>query len=114
VFLFGGTVVYWSSKKHNCVAKSTMEAEYISCSTTVSNVVWIGRFIESLNLGINNRPVNVFYDNKSTIYLIKSGAYSTKGKHIDLNNHYIQDIVEKGEINVEFISSTEMIVDPMT
>ena len=114
VFLFGGTSVSWSSKKQNCVAKSTMKAEYISCSTTASNAVWIGRFVESLNIGIPNRPVNVFCDNKSAISLIKSGAHSSKGKHIDINYHYIQDIVEKGEIKVEFISSTEMVADPMT
>jgi hypothetical protein len=41
IFLFGGAAVSWLSKKQNCVAKSTMEAEYISCSTTVSNTVWI-------------------------------------------------------------------------
>jgi hypothetical protein len=89
VFLFGGTAVSWTSKKQNCVAKSTMETEYISCSTTASNAVWIGRFVESLNIGIPNRPVNVFCDNKSTISLIKSGAHSSKGKHIDINYHYI-------------------------
>jgi hypothetical protein len=44
VFLFGGTIVCWSSKTQNCVAKSTMEAKYISCSTAVSNAVWIGFF----------------------------------------------------------------------
>ena len=41
VFLFGGTVVSWLSKKQGCVAKHTMEAEYISCSTAVSEAVWI-------------------------------------------------------------------------
>jgi hypothetical protein len=72
-------------------------------------------FIENLNLGIPNRPVNVFCDNKYAISLIKSGAHSTKGKHIDINYHYIQDIVEKGEINVEFfISSIEMVASHMT
>ncbi len=39
VFLFGGTVVSWLSKKQSCVAKYTMEAECIACSTTVSNAV---------------------------------------------------------------------------
>uniref|UniRef100_A0A2N9FQW9 Reverse transcriptase Ty1/copia-type domain-containing protein n=1 Tax=Fagus sylvatica TaxID=28930 RepID=A0A2N9FQW9_FAGSY len=39
VFLFGGTAVSWLSKKQGCVAKDTMEAEYIACSTTVSNAV---------------------------------------------------------------------------
>jgi hypothetical protein len=109
VFLFVGPTIFWSSKKQNCVAKSTMEAEYISCSTTASNAVWIGRFVERLNIG-----VNVFCDNKSIISLMKSGAHSSKGKYIDINYRYIQDIVEKGEIKVEFISSTEMVDDPMT
>ena len=36
VFLFGGTIFSWLSKKQSCVAKYTMEAEYISCSTAVS------------------------------------------------------------------------------
>jgi len=39
VFQFPGIAVSWSRKKQNCVAKSTMEAEYISCSTAVSNAV---------------------------------------------------------------------------
>uniref|UniRef100_A0A2N9F2S2 CCHC-type domain-containing protein n=1 Tax=Fagus sylvatica TaxID=28930 RepID=A0A2N9F2S2_FAGSY len=39
VFLFGGTTVSWLSKKQCCVAKYTMEAEYIACSTAVSNAV---------------------------------------------------------------------------
>jgi hypothetical protein len=66
-----------------------MEAKYISCNTAVSNAAWIGCFVESLNLGISNKPVNVFCDIKSAISLIKSGAYSSKGKHININYRYI-------------------------
>lgn len=39
MFLFGGTIVYWLSKKQNYVAKSTMKARYVSCSTMVSNAI---------------------------------------------------------------------------
>ena len=39
VFLFGGTIVSWLCKKQSCVAKYTMEAEYISCSTAISEAV---------------------------------------------------------------------------
>jgi len=39
VFLFGGTTVSWLSKKQSCVAKYTMEAEYISCSIAISEAV---------------------------------------------------------------------------
>jgi hypothetical protein len=41
------------------------------CSIAISNAVWIGYFIESLNLGITNRLVNVFCNNKYVIFLIK-------------------------------------------
>ena len=41
IFLFGGTIVSWLSKKQGYVAKHTMEAKYIPCSTTVSEAVWI-------------------------------------------------------------------------
>ena len=91
-----------------------MEVEYIACSTTVSNAVWIKCFVDSLKLDMQDRPVNVFCDNKSAISLIKSGANSSKGKHIDVNYHYIQDIVERGKIKIHFVPLIDMMVDPMT
>ena len=77
-----------------------MEAEYISCSTAISEAVWIKWFIDSLKLGIPNKPVDVFYDNKFGISLIKSGANSSKGKYIETHYHYIQDTMEWGEMRV--------------
>jgi hypothetical protein len=56
----------------------------------------------------------VFCDNKYAISLIKSGAHSSKDKHIYRSYYYIQDIVEKCEIKVKFISSIEMVADPIT
>ena len=57
----------------------------------------------------------MFYDNKFAILLIKSGANnSSKGKHIETNYHYIQNIVEIGEIQVRFIPSSEMVANPKT
>jgi hypothetical protein len=114
VFLFGEIMVSWLSKKQGCVTKYTMEAEYIACSTAVSNAVWIKRFMESLKLDMQDRLVNVFCDNKSAILLIKSKENSSKGKYIDVNYHYIQDIVEMGEIKVHFVLLADMMADPMT
>ena len=80
-----------------------MEVEYIAYSIAVCYAVWIKRFVDSLQLGIHVRPVSMFCDNQSAISLIKSGANSSKGKHIDISYHYIQDIVERGEIKVDYI-----------
>ncbi|KAL5764581.1 hypothetical protein ACOSQ2_017175 [Xanthoceras sorbifolium] len=51
---------------------------------------------------------------KSTIYLIKNGANNPKAKRIDINYHYILDIVEMGEIKVDYVTFGEMLADPMT
>jgi hypothetical protein len=113
VFMFGGTVVCCLSKKYNCVSKSTMEAMYVSCNTKVINAVWIKWFVGSLNLGIPSKPINVFCDNKFVVSLIKIQTHSSKDKPINLNYHYIQDMVEKSEIKVESIPLIETMADPM-
>lgn len=52
-------------------------------------------------------------DNNSTILLIKCGANNSKGKHIDIIYHYIQDMVEMVKIEVNFIPSIVLVNDPM-
>lgn len=67
--------------KQSYVVKSTMETKYISCSTLVSDAVWIKHFIESLNLGIPIGPVNVFCDIQYDILLIKSETQFERKTH---------------------------------
>jgi len=56
VFLLNNGTISWSSKKQTCIALSTMEAEFIACSTAVQEVVWLKRFME--HLGIIGRPMD--------------------------------------------------------
>jgi hypothetical protein len=42
IFIFGGTVVSWLSKKQICVAKFTMEVKYIACNIMAS--MWFGLY----------------------------------------------------------------------
>lgn len=98
VFLFDGMIVSWLSKIQVCVATHAMEAEYISCNTIVSNVAWIKRFFDNLKLGILDRALDVLSENIFAISLIESEANSSKGKHIDVDYHYLQAIVKRGKI----------------
>ena len=49
-FLLSRGAISWSSKKQTCTALSTMEAEFVACSTTVREAVWLRRFYEDLNV----------------------------------------------------------------
>ncbi|KAF7130548.1 hypothetical protein RHSIM_Rhsim10G0106900 [Rhododendron simsii] len=68
VFLLGGGAISWSSKKQSCVAKGTMEAEYISYSGTTFEAIWIKRFLEDLRINeIANKPIAIMCDNQAAI-----------------------------------------------
>ena len=44
-FLLNDCAMSWSSKKQSCIALSTMEAEYIACSSTLQEAIWLRRFL---------------------------------------------------------------------
>lgn len=47
-----------------------------------------------------NMPINLFCDNKFIISLIKNGTHGSNSKHINLNFHYIQYIVEREKLKL--------------
>ena len=44
-FLLNDNAILWSSKKQSYVALSTMEAEYVACSTATQYAVWLSSFL---------------------------------------------------------------------
>ena len=50
VFTLGGGAVSWCSKKQDCIALSTMEAEYVACCLAAQEVIWLRNFLQDLNL----------------------------------------------------------------
>ena len=92
-----------------------MEVECIACSSAISEAVWIKGFLKILNIKeIPDEPIKVMCDNQVAICTIKSGELGTRGKHIERHYYYIFDVVLKNEILVEYASSKEMVVDPLT
>ena len=92
-----------------------MEAEYIKCSSTILEAVWIKGFLKSLNIKeMPDKPIKVMCDNQAAKCIIKSGELGTRGKHIERHYYYIFDVVLKNEILVEYASSKEMVADPLT
>ena len=79
-----------------------------------THAVWIRRFLKDLDLNLMDGPIEIYCDNQAAISLINSGANSSKGKHIEIQYHYIRDIMEKEEVSVTYIPTSDMIADPLT
>ncbi|XP_038978292.1 secreted RxLR effector protein 161-like [Phoenix dactylifera] len=76
VFLLNNGAISWRSKKQICTALSTMEAEFIACSATVQEAVWLRRFLQSLGVIVSAaEPVTVHCDSQAAIAYVKDPKY---------------------------------------
>ncbi|OMO58188.1 Integrase, catalytic core [Corchorus capsularis] len=113
-FLLNGGAITWSSKKQSCIALSTMEAEFIACSAAVQEAVWLKRFLGSLGVPSAVDPMTIHCDSMAAIAYTKDPKYHGRTKHIDMRNNYIRDLIAQKEVILKHISTSHMVVDPLT
>jgi len=106
VFYLGSKTISWSSKKQNSVALSSAEAEYISANEATREAVWLRRILIDLQQKVEY-PTPIFCDNQSAISMSKNPVFHGRSKHIELRHNYICDMVQRKEINLEYIKTTE-------
>ena len=114
VFLLGNSAISWSSKRQTYVALSTMESEFITFSSTVQEGVWLKRFLDHLKVTFFKEPVIIMSDSQSSIAYTKDPKFHSKTKHIDIKYHYVKDMVARGEVNLKYISTHDLITNPLT
>lgn len=70
VLMVGGIIVGWICKKQNCVALSTMEAEFVAASQTTAEMLGIIEFLHEI--GLKTRTLSVLHvDNQAAIAQIE-------------------------------------------
>ena len=98
----GRSLVCWSSKKQNCIALSTTEAEYISAASCCAQFLWMRQTLK--DYGVNFNKVPLLCDNESEINIAYNPILHSKTKHIKIRHHFIQNHVDKGDINLSYVS----------
>lgn len=113
VKLVDGTI-NWGSKKQTSVALSTCEAEYFAMSIAAQEVVWKRKVMSEIGL-IMKGPTLLHSDNESAISWAGADKLPSKrAKHIDVRVHIVRDLVEKKELQVEYIPTEENDADMLT
>ena len=60
------------------------------------------------------KPTIIFEDNQGCINISKNDVNSRNSKHMDIKLHYIRDMVNKGNVNLEYCHTSNHIADIMT
>jgi hypothetical protein len=61
-----------------------------------------------------NDPTPIFCDNTSAIALSKNHVFHKKSKHIDTWFHFIHELVNNGDIALQFCGSRDQLADIFT
>ncbi len=112
-FFLNGAVVSWRSKKQQTVSTSTTEAEYIALGHGAREAEWIKRFVNELEMEVTETVI-LHGDNEMSIALTKNAESQRRTKHIDVQHHYIRELIEEGELTVSWIPGSQMLADEMT
>jgi hypothetical protein len=53
-------------------------------------------------------------DNQSCVKLSENPVFHDRSKHVDMRYHYIRDMVKRGAVRLQYISTDEQIADVLT
>jgi len=86
-----GSVVSWMSKKQYVVALSTTKVKYMAATHASKEAVWLQRLCSSM--GLVQGAIGINCDSQSVIFLAKNLGYHSKTKHIDVQYHFVKDMI---------------------
>jgi hypothetical protein len=113
VFDVTGGAVLWASKRQPTVALSTTEAEYMAASNATKEAIWLRVLLEDLGFP-QVSATTLHADNLGCIALTNGTIAHSRAKHIDIHHHFIHERVANSEIDLQYVSTKEMLADILT
>ncbi|KAK4401028.1 Retrovirus-related Pol polyprotein from transposon TNT 1-94 [Sesamum angolense] len=115
VFTVGGGAVSWKSSKQTCIARSTMESEFIALDKAGEEAEWLRNFLEDIPCWTKPVPaIMVHCDSQSAIGRVQSSMYNGKSRHIRRRHNTIRQLISSGIISIDYIKSKDNLADPLT
>ncbi|KAK8947207.1 hypothetical protein KSP39_PZI006814 [Platanthera zijinensis] len=113
VFQVGGKSISWNSKKQQCTALSSAEAEYIAIGEAAKEGVWLKRILEELRRK-KQEPTLLMVDSTSAMSICKNPVFHNRTKHIQIKHHFVRELVEEKEIALMYCNTKDQLADGMT
>jgi hypothetical protein len=115
VFLLNNRAMSWSSHKEPTFILSTTKAEYMAYHKHLKKLFGFIAFLVNSNFGFNQKEnTHIFSNNQRCLSLIKNLIHHSRTKHIDIQHHYVKEMVNVRSIRFEYVPIAKMVVDILT
>ncbi|KAH9521726.1 hypothetical protein DERF_005358 [Dermatophagoides farinae] len=111
IVLYGGPII-WKTKLQKCVIDNTAEAEFISVSVCSKDVRFVLNVLENLEILIDKPVINC--DNQAAVKQLLAENISLKLRHINIKFLMVRDLIQRGLMSIQWISSDAQLADVLT
>ncbi|GJU20064.1 ribonuclease H-like domain-containing protein [Tanacetum coccineum] len=89
------------------------EAEYRGVANAVAETCWIRNLLRELHTPLSSATI-VYCDNVSAVYLSSNPVQHQRTKHIEIDIHFVRDLVATGQVRVLHVPSRFQYADIFT
>ncbi|GKB05025.1 ribonuclease H-like domain-containing protein [Tanacetum coccineum] len=112
VFL-GDNLLSWSAKRQHTLSRSSAEAEYRGVANVVVETAWLRNILCELHSPLSTATL-VYCDNISAVYMSANPVQHQRTKHIEIDIHFVRDMVTAGQVRVLHVPSRYQYADIFT
>jgi hypothetical protein len=114
LFYLSGALIDWKSGLQSTIAQSSAEAEGNAAFDTARTCIYLRQFLEELGMK-QHGPTIIKEDNTAAIARSKNaGVHSRKTRHILLKYHYMTEIADQEQCQLEYVKTQDQVADILT
>jgi hypothetical protein len=113
VLIMTGGAVTWSSKQQATAALFTIKVEYVTMSQCAQQISWMHSWLNEVKIKYL-LPRLIGGNNHGAIASSKNTKDYGKVKHIDIQHHYLQELIHSSTIILDQVSSADNLADLFT
>ncbi|XP_062118495.1 uncharacterized mitochondrial protein AtMg00810-like [Humulus lupulus] len=110
---FGGNLIGWQSKKQTNISWSSIEAEFRSLASVVTELTWIQSLLRELHVSLR-APPTVWCDNLSSVMLASNLVLHARTRHIEIDLYFVRDKVLHHQLLVKHVPALDLVANCLT